>query len=233
MSNWDIISEEASIVLVGNMNPKIFHPEWLIRKEIVADWDYSQKNNGIVVLPDMAQIELPDELKMTVLLEQFSIRSSRASEHLSLQDMIVNIFTLLAETPIAKMGMNYTSIIKIEDVDKWKKFGLNLAPQQQWKEAAQFINDLDEEKQKELGLWELTMNLPRPDDFDGYIRSKIAVFPQAGQNTLSFNVNNHIEISDKSAETMINILEEHWTNSLDLAKNLTENIMESQLRDQA
>ena len=41
MSNWEIISEEASIVLVGNMNPKIFHPEWFIRKGIVEEWDYN------------------------------------------------------------------------------------------------------------------------------------------------------------------------------------------------
>lgn len=231
MSDWEIITEEASIVLVGNMNPKIFHPEWLIRKGIVAEWDYSKNKDDVINLADLAQIGLPDDLKITVLLNQFSIRSSRASEYLSLQDMIINIFTLLAETPITKMGMNFSSVIKIENIDKWKKFGHELAPQQYWKNAIPFIETLDEEKQMELGLWELTMNLPRPDDFEGYIRPKIAVLPQAGQKTLSFNINNHIEITDSSAETMIGILEGHWNKSLVLAKELTKNIMESQLSE--
>jgi hypothetical protein len=30
MSAWVKIGEEASIVLVGNFNPAIFHPEWFI-----------------------------------------------------------------------------------------------------------------------------------------------------------------------------------------------------------
>ena len=54
MSNWEIISEEASIVLVGNMNPKIFHPEWFIGKGIVEEWDYSQ--DEFISLPDMSQM---------------------------------------------------------------------------------------------------------------------------------------------------------------------------------
>ena len=227
MSNWEIISEEASIVLVGNMNPKIFHPEWFIRKRIVEEWDYSQ--DQLISLPDMAQMELPNDRKILALLNQFSIRSSRASEYLALKDLVMSTFTLLSETPILQMGMNYTSVIKIVNQDKWMKFGSQLAPQQYWKNAAKFINSLDEDKQKELGLWELTMNLPRPDDLAGYVRPKIAVLPQAGIYTLALSVNNHVDIERHSAATMTKILDENWDKSLSLAKEITSNIIESQL----
>lgn len=64
MNDWEIIREEASIVLVGSMNPKIFHPEWFIRNEIVEEWDYRQ--DEVVSLPDIAQVEFPNERKLTV-----------------------------------------------------------------------------------------------------------------------------------------------------------------------
>lgn len=226
MSNWEIISEEASIVLVGNMNPKIFHPEWFIRKGIVEEWDYNQ--DEFISLPDMAQMELPNDRKIVALLNQFSIRSSRASEYFSLKDLVMSTFTLLSETPILQMGMNHTSVIKIGNQDKWRQFGSQLAPQNYWKNAANFINSLEEDKQKELGLWELTMNLPRPDGLKGFVRPKIAVL-QLGANTLTFSINNHVEIESSSAATMNQILGENWDKSLSLAKEIISNIMESQL----
>ena len=84
MGNWEIISEEASIVLVGNIKPKIFHPEWFIRKGIVEEWDYSK--DEFVSLPDMSQMVLPNDRMIISLLNQFSIRSSRASEYFSLKE---------------------------------------------------------------------------------------------------------------------------------------------------
>jgi len=229
MNNWEIISEEASIVLVGNINPKIFHPEWFIRKGIVEEWDYSK--DEFVSLPDMSQMELPNDRRILALLNQFSIRSSRASEYFSLKDLVMSTFSFLNETPILQMGMNYSSVIKIANPAKWMQFGSELAPQQHWKNAANFINSLEQDKQKELGLWELTMNLPRPDDLKGFIRPKIAVL-QASQNTLTFSINNHVEIEDFSTAEMTKILGENWDKSLFLAQQLISNMMESQLRSE-
>lgn len=180
MNSWEVISEEASIVLVGNFNPKIFHPEWFIRKEIVAEWDYS--NDHIISLPDMSEMELPNELKISAFLNKFQIITSLATEYFSLKDIVVNTFSLLSETPITQIGINLTTIIRIPDIKKWRQFGSNLAPQTFWKDAAKYIESLEENKETELGLWELTMNLPRPDSLVGWIRPTIAAMPQAGSN---------------------------------------------------
>jgi len=227
MSDWEIIREEASIVLIGSLNPKIFHPEWFIRKGIVEEWDYSQEE--VISLPDLAQVEFPNERKLTVLLNKFSIISSLATEYQSIKDLTINTFSSLGETPVSQMGMNFTSVIKIKNEEKWKQFGQNLAPQALWKQAATYFNGLNAQKQNELGLWELTMNLPRPDNIDGYIRSKIIAFPEAGRCILQFSINNHVVINDSKATSMIKILENHWDQSLELAKHLTDNIMKSQL----
>lgn len=227
MNYWEILNEEASIVLVGNMNPKIFHPEWFIRKGIVAEWDYSK--DEIISLPDMSQMEVPNGCLVSVLLNKFVIRSSLESQYFSIRDLVIHTFSLLSETPILQMGMNFKSIIKINSEDKWKQFGSELAPQKYWKQAATFIDTLDENIQRHLGLWELAMNLPRPDSLEGFVRPKITVLPQAGSYTLEFSINNHVEITDASAGTMIEILKENWDKSLNLAKELTNNIMESQI----
>ena len=224
MKNLEILSEEASIVLVGNFNPKIFHPEWFIRKEIVGEWDY--KNEQDINLPDMAQISLPSDRNITVFLNKFSIVTSRASEYLTLKDLVVSSFTLLSETPISQLGMNFTSVIKIYDQAQWKKFGSDLAPQQYWKNVASYLSDLDGVKQDEFGLWEIIMNMPRPDEFIGFVRPQIVALPHLGPGVLAFTINNHIDITDSSALTMTKILEENWDKSLDLAREMTSNIME-------
>jgi len=226
MSAWEIISEEASIVLVGNFNPKIFHPEWFIRKGIVEEWDYSK--DDVVNVPDLAQFTLSSNRKVTVLLNKFSLRSSLASDHLALKDFVTSTFSFLRETPIQQMGMNYTSVIKIEDKDKWRQFGSELAPKKHWEQAADFIKDLDEEKQEVFGLWEMTMHLPRPDELPGHIRPKIAV-NSTPEHKLSFSINNHVEIDQSAAMTMVKILEDTWEKSLGLANDLTSKIMDSQL----
>jgi len=227
MKTWEILSEEASIVLVGNMNPKIFHPEWFIRKGIVAEWDY--KNEQDINLPDMAQIALPGDRNVTVFLNKFSILTSRASEYLTLKDLVVSTFTLLCETPVLQLGMNFTSVVQINNLENWIKLGSNLAPQSYWQDSASYINDLDEVKKKELGLWHIAMNMPRPDTQTGFIRPEIIVLPHVGPRVLAFTINNHIEIKDFSALTMTSILEESWDNSLTLAKEITSNIMNSQI----
>lgn len=228
MSAWDTIGEEASIVLVGNLNPRIFHPEWFIRKGIVEEWDYSK--DEVVNLADMSQIILPGNRKLIVLLNQFALRSSLASDYLALKDFVTSTFSVLRETPIMQMGMNYTSIIKIHDRDKWMQFGSELAPKKHWGQAVDFIKNLDTKKQEGFGLWEMIMNLPRPDEIPGYIRPKIAVI-STSEHTLSFSINNHVEIDQSSAITMVKILEDNWEKALDFAKDITSKIMTSQLRD--
>lgn len=230
MSAWNIINEEASIILVGSFNPKIFHPEWFIRKDIVEEWDYGQ--DDVVSLQDLSQVAFPNERNLTVVLNQFSLKSQLSSNHLALKDLVTNTFSFLRETPISKMGMNFTSVIKIPDIEDWKRFGRDLAPQQPWENAIDYFDDLTPEKKDLLGLLNMTMSLPRPDDFKGYIRPRIQPTANLSEQTLTFSVNNHIdfiESDEPSAIEMARILEESWEGSLSLANDIINKIMDSQL----
>jgi len=230
MSAWKIINESASIVLVGSFNPKIFHPEWFIRKGIVEEWDYS--SDDVVNVADMSRAVFSNESALTVLLNQFSLRSQLSSNYLALKDLVTSTFSCLRETPILKMGMNYTAVIKIDDSESWERLGCNLAPHHLWKKAISYWDELESSKQKKLGLWDVTMNIPRPDELDGFIRARIRVSGNPADHKIEFSVNNHVEFvesDDPLAITMVKTLENKWEASLSLAIDLINKTMELQL----
>ncbi len=228
MSDWETLSDEASIVVLGSFNPRIFHPEWFIRKGIIEEWDFSE-DKTIVVVPDMAQLALPDQRDLLVLLNKYQLKSSMASNYSSLKDLVSSTFAILPETPVTSMGMNFHSIIKISDLDHWKSFGQKLAPRETWIGAIGYVNDLDDTKQLELGLWDMTMNIPRNDDLKGFMRARLNVEGSTKARTIRFSMNSHVELGDKGARMVPTVLKDRWDNSLEFAKDFTSKMMESGL----
>jgi len=237
MSAWEKIGEEASIVLVGNFNPSIFHPEWFIRHEIVPAWNYpSRRGNGdevaaVAILPDLARVEFQDQRNLQVMLNKFTLRCTRASEYLTIKDIVTNTFSILQETPITQMGMNYQAVIKLASKELWLKFGKQMAPKSPWLAAAPYINDLDAEKQSVLGLLEMTMQMPRPDDLSGYIRPTLRAVDLVSLK-LSISINNHVAIEDGRAGTMIDYLSRHWDEALDFADRFITTTLNDQLGEE-
>ncbi len=221
-------------MLVGNFNPSIFHPEWFIRHEIVPAWDYpKQSQRGdevatVATLPDLAQVEFQDQRKLLVMLNKFTLRSALASEHLTIKDIVTSTFNILQETPILQMGMNYQAVIQLQSKDLWRKFGEQMAPKSPWRAVVTYINDLDEEKQSVLGLWEMTMQMPRWDDLKGYIRPTIKV-ADISEYKLAISINNHVVIEDKSALTMIHHLNSNWERALDFGETFVNDTLTKQL----
>lgn len=228
MSDWEIVQQEASIVVVGNFNPKIFHPEWFISKGIVPKWEYEQ--NEIVCVPDYANIDLPDGVNLQVFLGKLILRTNAQTGFRTLSDFIVNTFTNLSETPVAQIGMNFTSHIRILGKESWKKLGEKIVPQQPWIDASEFVDGLNEEERFKFGLWEIIMNLPRPDDLDGYIRAKLNVSNNVN-GVVEFALNNHVEIDGLSVENLNSVLTNEWENALDFAQGYTLRVMNKYLQD--
>ncbi len=229
--NWEITGEQASIVLVGDINPKIFHPEWFIRKEIISEWDYRQ-DKDFLIAPDFARIGMPNECQLTVFPNKFSIHTSLASEYLTIKDIVINTFNRLNETPLNQLGMNLISTIKLTDKENWLQFGKKLAPQSGWIAALDYWDDLEEEKQLQLGLLDLTMNLPRPDNLNGFIRPRImAKSSSGGEYILEFSINNHVDIETQSAVDAINIIKDKWEESIRIAQMIRNRVMAEQLEN--
>lgn len=226
MADWKITGEEANIVLIGNFNPKIFHPEWFIRKNIVEEWDYS--GDDLANLGDLTKFTLPGDISIEVLLNRFTIRSPLASNHLLLKDILIGTFNSLPECPITQMGMNYITTVNIPNTKQWAGFGKNFAPMEPWEDSLEYIKDIPKEKLKDKGLWEIVMHFPRIDKYHGHIRPKINAVDGVKQ-VLQFGINDHIDLDPQTAENLIEIINGNWEESLSRSKNIIESILNSQL----
>lgn len=141
-----------------------------------------------------------------------------------------NIFTLLSETPIEQIGMNYTANIKVNKPEGWVNLGKNIAPHEHWLQAADYINKLPKEKQEGFGLLSITMNLPRNDDYNGQIRPNLHVTSPVNRE-LRFNINNHINIDSAKNTTVTDIINDCWEHSLTTGKELISNVLDLNLQD--
>ncbi|ORU93413.1 MAG: hypothetical protein A6F72_06780 [Cycloclasticus sp. symbiont of Poecilosclerida sp. N] len=219
--NYNTISKHVDIVLLGSFNPAIFHPEWFIKNNIIAEWEYTQKD--ILFVPDVTRVSLPSERYLAVLPDQFSIRATMPSDFLGLRDIVTSTFTLLKETPINQMGLNYTAVFKLSK-DDWVTFGKKLVPTEVWTNSAKYFSELDDKKKEQAGLLALTMHLPRPDELNGFILSRLRV--KSFENyEIIFEINNHIEIENKDVSQMLKILESSWEKSLLFAETYIGNIL--------
>jgi hypothetical protein len=222
MTGFELVGEDAQIVLVGNLNPRIFHPEWLIRKDICREWDYKSNPNHIN-LPDLAQFATAEGRNVTVYLNKFEAVTTLASDFLELSDFVSSIFAHLPETPINQIGLNRSFVYKIHDADTWMQFGRVLAVKEPWLIAGDYMANLPEETQRQFGLWDMTMNYPRPDDLVGYLRARIFV-KNSAEKVLCFYLNSHIEAQEQNGGYVASMLDKCWRESLTLAARMQKQL---------
>ena len=98
--------ETASIVLLGNFNPAIFHPEWLAAKQLIRSSEAAAAALD-VVHAELAQFRM-GWLRLTVTRDRFVAETSDPSHQAPLRDLVVGIFELLEHTPTTRLGLNRT-----------------------------------------------------------------------------------------------------------------------------
>lgn len=226
---WKKVGEDSSIVLIGSFNPSIFHPEWFIRHNIVDPWPYeANQSQSLATIKDLAQFDFKDHKKLQVMLNKFTLRTYRESEFLTLKDIVSETFLLLNETPVKQMGLNRVKVIQIQNKDLWSSFGKAFATHSPWLSSAPYISELPAEKQMELGLMNLTMQLPRNDELAGYIQATIKA-ENLQARTLSILINSHIEIEDNLATTAIDHLEDKWEETMHLSNGIIDRLIQTQV----
>jgi len=119
-------AEEISIVLLGSLNPGIFHPEWFRRQEILSPQDADEAKIKIVS-PEVTEVLFLD-MKLDVFPNRLVLETLDASRAEKLQDVILNILSKLPHTPITACGLNNTIQFDLDDEEYWHKIGHTLAP---------------------------------------------------------------------------------------------------------
>ncbi len=218
---------DASIVLVGNFNPPIFHPEWFARNGLIRDEE-----------KEAAEIELIHHELTLFRMEWLSVRvepqrfiaETQEGPFIRLSDFVVRTFAeYLVYTPINKMGINRKAHFSVGDEDTRNRIGKMLAPHQPWGEWAAAIGGKSVKKRG--GMRSLTMEQRNPDDRKkGHIQVTIEPSLQIKNETgIYMRVNDHYEVEDpvnnQGCEELIRLLEQRFEASIKHSEWIIDQIM--------
>jgi hypothetical protein len=147
--------EEINVVLVGALNPAIFHPEWFVRQELLLEAE-AQKAEVQAITPQVSDVKFLD-FGLQVLQNRLTIKTVDVSKAPKINDLVIGILTKLPHTPITAAGINQGVHLATGSEENWHKIGNALAP----KEA------IWQQLYEKPGLASITIQSPRKGQFAG------------------------------------------------------------------
>jgi hypothetical protein len=219
----------SSVIALGSFNPAILSPDWLEHHSLIGaqDADMARQGANLLITHQVAQFEGP-YFALQVLENQFSLTSKGAMTPL-FKDLFVGIFTLLPQTPVTAVGLNFMGHYKLASLGDYHTIGDVLAPKTIWR-------NLFPGTEQAAGLANLTIRID-PMSRDSVVqRTKdhkhVTVQPSSTvKNGIFLSYNDHRDISQASndtrlpAERVAEIVENDWDSSNAFAKDLFENLI--------
>jgi len=205
------------IVLTGSLNPQIFQPAWFAAKGLVRPSE-AEGAKVKVIHQSVADFQI-DWAYIQVLVDRFSATTKDDGCDDLLKDLVVGVFKILGETPVAAVGINSTIHFQVEDTKVWNAIGHKLVPKDPlWSKIL-----------KEPGTRSLTIEGKHPDGSKGQVRVRVEpsnVYPTC----IYSDVNYHYDVTDNSGKmgtglAASRLLEEKWKESADSANKIFGTLM--------
>lgn len=202
-----------SVVLLGNFNPIIINPHWLILKGLIRESDTQGKDSIEVVHPEVSRFVL-SFARIEVTKDRFQLDCQNEADFDLCKDLVISIFRYLGETPVRGIGLNHTRHFKLKDEKEYIEFGRWLVPEEPW------IDDL-----VNPGVLELKM--VETENKSTIVRNTAIISPSGLIRNLgvSFQLNYHIHSDRISGKSIDAIIQEHWGSSTEKAAGLYTNIL--------
>lgn len=190
-----------SIVLIGEFNPRIFQPHWMVSKNLIRESE-GRTDNLKLIHPDLMIFET-DEFRMEVRPNRFELATLQESFQEPLKDLCASIFKLIAETQISAYGINYTKHFRMENEKKYVEFGYHLAP---LKKNFSFIED--------PRLLEIIVTDRKNEKTDSSI-SNVKIYPSdlIAQLGIGININSHFDIKFNGINFSKHLIQ-NWNSTL-------------------
>lgn len=212
----------SSIVTLGNFNPAIFSPDWLHRNNLIGkdDTNTAKEQKSLTITNQIAVIET-DWFWLQVLQNQFSLESRKTVDP-RLRDLVAGILTLVPQTPITAVGLNFSGHYQLSNRDEYHKIGDVLAPKKIWEQVFPKKNqEADSGKTQSIGLANLALKIqPCKRDEIPPTKDEKNIFIQASNiissNGILLTLNNHRDVSKQteddltSAERVARIISNDW-----------------------
>ncbi|MEW6277334.1 MAG: hypothetical protein AB1758_01845 [Candidatus Eremiobacterota bacterium] len=211
--------EGKSIVMLGDFNPKIFQPAWLLSRDLVRQSEADQAEVQIIHA-EVSSLEF-EGYSIVVTRERFQISTSQAPFYPVIRDLVVGAFTLLSHTPIRALGLNTDGHFRMPSHEEWHGFGHRLTPKE----------GLWEGILKSPGMRSLTVEGIRPDLCPGYIRVKVEPSNLLIPGVF-VSINDHLEPANAGVgcAPVVECLRQQWQEAQDRAQRILTTIVEDALK---
>lgn len=211
----------CNIVFVGNFNPVIFNPDWLLTQEILSQEEYNNSEVG-VIHSELSKITF--ESYIIEVTKNRVVFETNEAPFVRILDLATSIFGgLLPHTPIKQLGINRHIHFPLGR-DQLDIIGKTLAPQNVWGEWGDQIEGGSERK-IHGGMRSLTMEQRKLDDRDdGYLR--VTAQPSNKIKGLYLYTNDHFEIPHPdNAEEAIHLVNTVFENSVRRSEWISDQVL--------
>jgi hypothetical protein len=206
-----------SLVFLGDFNPIIVQPYWLVSKKLIKEQE-AKETEVELLHNELVKYDL-GWASLEITKKRFELRTSKEPYFEPLKDLIISIFSILSETPINAVGINHIMHFALPDKERFYEFGNKLAPLNIWENM---IND------PRLLLFEI-LEQKRKDGRPGFVRIKVQPSDQNIQYGVSLNINDHYSIGigeDGQKGEILKCLKDNWSYSFKRADEITEELWE-------
>ncbi len=208
----------ASIVLLGNFNPSIFHPQWFAAHDIISKTEADDETDQKITTPQIASFSLTWG-NVQVTANQFVIKGKNPTLFMMLNDFVRKTFSVLSHTPVSAMGINLEQKWLPNKKEQHSRFGDNIVPKGQWG----FMT--------KPGLRDIIMeDQQRPDERTGYIQARIQALNEK-PDAILISINDHYVIrnydTSMGAEPIMSILEANWEISIARSEEYIQHIIKN------
>lgn len=216
---------QYSIVLIGDFNPAMFHPEWFKRNNIIPPEDVDvardqSQQNSIIVTPQLT-IFKTSQLNIKVDQNRFEVVADK-EPFISVIDFATKTFDNLGGYIIKAFGFNYSAHYRVDDVSMLQRIGDNLAPKIYWKTL---LGDEITGDNRRSGLTAIQMQKYKTDDTGQYtVILQPSNFIRPG---IFMSCNDHTNLSAENnlAENVIDNIIQTYEKSLEFMEKIQTDLI--------
>jgi len=194
----------ATLVLVGPVNPVMFHPVWFKHNDLLKAAEADEADVQ-VLSPNVTQFK-SDWLEVDVRPERIQLRTQQEPYFPILRDLALGTLRCMPRVPFVQLGFNWENFYQFQDADDYHRLGHILAPKEPWGD-----------KMVKPGLVSLIVRSERSDKWHGV--KNFAVKPDlrsAVGSEAIISVNDHVTFEDESPKTpalALECIETYWEQS--------------------
>lgn len=211
--------EGINIVVRGQFNPAIIQPSWLAMHNLIRE-EEAEEAEIQVIHPSASSFRV-EWARAKVTQDRFEVGTEHESFYEPVRDLVLGIFKLLDQTPVAMLGINHNTHYRLGSEEEWHALGDTLAPKDDWDDLL-----------IKPGMRSLTMEGLRPDDYSGWIRVKVEPSVHLGTRGVYVQVNDHYNLASHNEQSEVaagssalsSILSNEWIATMRRSRHISQSI---------